>query len=229
MSDPHGPQALFQQILHLTRRIEMLEALVLKQDTVLQAISPHSRPIHLSSEIRGSAPEYGPAEVAPPDPAWIPIYHEMQRPESGFPPPCHQVALYLTEPPQEGKNADLRLMRVRTPFQPEWKIPERGIDEPRCSSCWSLVDPFSNADLDYLSVMLPGSASPSSAPKRTPSARRKSGDVGRSADQRGSPDPAVVAGIPAPSTYPGHDINANLDIHQDIEALRKLAEDAGLR
>jgi hypothetical protein len=220
MSDPHGPQALFQKTVELQRRIEILEALVLRMSR------PEPRPIHLSSEIRGSAPEYRTVEAAPPDPRWIPIYHEMQRPESGFPPPCKHVALYLTEPPQEGKHATLEVMRVRTPFQPEWKIPERGIDEPRCSSCWSLVDPFSNADLDYLRVMVPGSVSRSSKPR---SARRTSGDVGRSADQRGSPDPAVVAGIPAPSTYPGHTLTSSFDVSQDIEALRKLVEDAGLR
>jgi hypothetical protein len=141
----------------------------------------------------------------------------MQRPESGFPPPCQDVALYLTEPPQEGKHASLEVMRVHTPFQPAWKIPQRGIDEPRCSSCWSLVDPFSNADLDYLSVMVPGRA------------RRTSGESGRSADLRGSPDPAVVAGIPAPSTYPGHTNPANFDITSDIEILQKLAKDAGLQ
>jgi hypothetical protein len=130
-------------------------------------------------------------------------------------------------------------MRVRTPFDPHWRIPERGLDEPRCSSCWSLVDPFSNADLDYLSEMIPIMA-PSEYEKlkqpltaarqsRAQSARRKSGDVGRSADQRGSPDPAVVAGIPAPSTYPGHTPTSSFDVSTDIAALRKLAKDAGLQ
>lgn len=204
------PPASRVEVEALTRRIEILEALVLRMSGPPPSV-----------EYTGPAPKSWPLD--PPDPEWIPIYHEMQRPESGFPPPCKQVALYLTEPPQEGKHASLEVMRVRTPFQSEWKIPERGIDEPRCSSCWSLVDPFSNADLDYLSVMLPASTSKSSR------VRRKSGDVGRSADQRGSPDPAVVAGIPAPSTYPGHTPTASFDISTDIEALRKLAEDAGLR
>jgi hypothetical protein len=211
MSDPHGPQATQERLDALQRRIEMLEALVLK-------LSSSPAPPVLRQEARYATPQAVPGED--PDPAWIPIRHEMIRP-APFPMPCGNVGLYLTEPPQEHKPADLSLMRVRTPFDPAWKVPQPGIDEPRCSSCWQLVDPFSSADLNYLAVMVP--------PNSGPRARRKSGDVGRSADQRGSPDPAVVAGIPAPSTYPGHTTNATFDITSDIKILQKLAKDAGLQ
>ncbi len=172
------------------------------------------------------------AQDTSPDPSWIPILHSMQRAEIGFPPPCNGVALYLTEPPQEGKRADLSLMRVRPPFTETWKIPERGIDEPRCASCGILVDPFSNADLDYLSRMLPaGASSPKRSKQKTPRDRRTSGADQSAAirgvaagSREGSPDLPVDL----PPTLPGHTAEADFDVMKDLARIQDLAKSSGL-
>ena len=97
-------------------------------------------------QIHGVAP--------PPDPEWIPIYHRIQRPYADWPYPCGKPGLYLTEYPTQHTPARFSVMRIRVHTEREWRIPTTA-DEPRCSSCFALIDPFSNKDLDYLSVMQP--------------------------------------------------------------------------
>jgi len=227
------------RISALERRIDMLEALVLR----LERGEPAPPILPPSPAETAYALQLG---AAPPDPVnseWIPILHATERPEPDWPTkPCYLPALYLTEPPQDGVKARLEIMRVRTPHDPTWKVPQPGIDEPRCSSCWAMIDPFSNADLDYLSHLVPaGTKKP-----RRPRQRHPQGSGGSSssteypasqspADGRGvsSPPPPVPPVLPdaAPLSTLG-DLpltpQAGYDIFKDLDHLKRLAENAGL-
>lgn len=160
-----------------------------------------------------------------PDPDWIPILHRIQRLDASFPPPCGKVGLYLTELPREHQIADLAVMRIRTRDDPRWHTPQRGIDVPCCSTCFAFLDPFSNADLDYLSVMQPSQVGDQTYPRSRPLNDR--GVVGASArDSEISPGLLDVSLAPPP--LPGHTPDAMADVLQDLQNLRDLAKSAGL-
>jgi hypothetical protein len=136
------------RIAALERRIDMIERLLLERPPAAP-ITPRS--LH---DARGTIiPAFAP--TTPADPAWIPVMHAMIRPQQGWPRPCGQVGLYLDRPIREGERCDLQRLRVLVPGESSWRTPTTE-DTPRCSSCGELIDAFSSADLDYLSVMLPG-------------------------------------------------------------------------
>jgi hypothetical protein len=135
------------RIAALERRIDMIERLLLERPPAAP-ITPRS--LH---DARGTIiPAFAP--TTPADPAWIPVMHAMIRPQQGWPRPCGQVGLYLDRPIREGERCDLQRLRVLVPGESSWRTPTTE-DTPRCSSCGELIDAFSSADLDYLSVMLP--------------------------------------------------------------------------
>lgn len=227
-----------QKILALERRVDMLERLVLHLDQrgAVPLLQPSVAPPP-ASPLAPLAPRQGfsdPASDA--DPTWIPILHTQIRPDPASPPPCGFPGVYLTEPPQDKRRASLDVMRVRTPEDLRWHIPQPGIDPPICSSCFVPIDPFSNADLDYLSHMLPA-GSPPSPPTQTPKTPRT--PRSKSGDDRGggvvppqptgggsSASPGVDAGLP--STFVGHTPEATAEALQGIGRIQKLAQDAGL-
>lgn len=139
----------------------------------------------------------------PPNPRWIPIRHTVQRVDSEqIPldiPPCGGIAHYLTVPPYEHQKASLDQIRICPPGETIWRAPKPGIDAPVCMSCGLLVDPFSNADLDYLSHMRPGQ------PEL----------VARPVEDRYE-------------SFPGHTPRASFDVQQDMQHLMTLAREAGL-
>ena len=158
-------------------------------------------------------------QIVPPDSTWIPILHAVHRPESSLK-PCGQVGLYLTDPPREHEKASLERMRILVPGEQRWREPTPG-DIPLCSSCGIRIDPFSNADLDYLSHMIPGGPAP----------RIKRGDRGRSGGEppQVPPFPGGSSGMTgSPSTFPGHTFQASQDVLADIAAITELAQEAGL-
>lgn len=166
-------------------------------------------------------------QVIPPDPQWIPILHVVPRvmPDS-WPRPCGQVGLYLTEPPREHEKARLDRMRILVPGESRWREPTIN-DEPRCSSCGTMIDPFSNADLDYLSRMIPGGARPPALGKRRDRRRSKEEEPGLPRPE-GEVSPGMSSEALSPSTFPGHTPQAQHDVLQGIEALTDFARSAGL-
>lgn len=160
----------------------------------------------------------------PPDPQWIPILHRMERPDPGHPvKPCHLPALYLTEPPRPNQRARFAVMRILPPGEAGWREPTLH-DEPRCSSCGGLVDPFSNSDLDYLSVM----EAPASIPLASKASRksRRSGET--RAARTDSPDGRVASSASPPpngGSFPGHTQEADMET---FNALKTLSNDLGL-
>ncbi len=226
----------------LERRVEMLEALVLRLERkepappVLPPFRPPAPPSPPTPAETAYDLQLGAAPADPPDPEWIPILHATERPEPDWPtPPCGLPALYLTEPPQDGVKARLEIMRVRTPHDPTWKVPQPGIDEPRCSSCWAMIDPFSNADLDYLSHLVPqGTRKP--RPRRP--SRQGSGGSSRSTEYPASQSSEGASSPPSPilpATVPLSTLGdlpltpqAGYDIFKDLDHLKEIAENSGL-
>lgn len=151
-------------------------------------------------------------QTDPPDSRWIPIIHRMTRTDAAFPRPCMLPGLYLTEPPRENRKASFEVMRILPQGEQHWRSPTL-MDIPMCSSCGAVIDPFSNADLDYLSVMQPATV--------------KSGKRGRKRSEEETP----VGGSPAlprvdpPSIFPGHTNEAD---RETLTTLHTLAQDLGL-
>lgn len=159
--------------------------------------------------------------VEPPDSSWIPILHDRVRPDPQAPHPCGGVGLYLTEPPREHQKARLDVMRILAPGERSWRTPTIH-DEPRCSSCRALINPFSNTDLDYLSHMQPAALAPTSKKRGRD---RSGGD--RSLGGEGSPG-SPDATTDRPPTYPGHVPEAEFSVGADLARIQKIAESAGL-
>jgi hypothetical protein len=160
-------------------------------------------------------------QVEPPDPSWIPVLHRMERPDLSFPRPCGQVGVYLTEPPREHQTARLDVLRVLVPGESAWRAPTPH-DLPRCSSCGVWIDAFSNADLDYLSLMQP--APRSDHPPR-PSKRRTQ----RKPEVRASSSDSPGSGASdLPPAFPAHTPELRLNDEQVVTHLRNLADGLGL-
>jgi hypothetical protein len=166
-------------------------------------------------------------QVVPPAPSWVPILHSMTRLESTgpagnfLPRPCGQVGLYLTEPPREHEKARLDRMRILVPGEDRWREPTP-TDLPRCSSCGVTIDPFSNADLDYLSHLIPGGPRPPT-PGKSRDRKRSGGEPPQ------TPSPGGVFEMTgSPSTFPGHTSSATQEVLSGIELLSELARSSGL-
>lgn len=232
MIDPRTMEP--DRISALERRIDLLEALVLRLERTTPPESAQASRPPTPAET-AYALQLGATPPDPPDPAWIPILHATERPEPDWPTkPCYLPALYLTEPPQDGVKARLEIMRVRMPHDTTWKVPEPGIDEPRCAGCWAMIDPFSNADLDYLSHLVPAGAKKPRRPRR-PSRQGSGGSSnGTPASSVGeSPPLSVLSSQPdaAPLSTLG-DLplteQAGYDIFKDLDHLKRLAENSRL-
>jgi hypothetical protein len=156
--------------------------------------------------------------VEPPDPSWIPVLHRVVRQDPSFPRPCGQVGVFLTEPPREYVNARTEILRVLIPGETRWRVPTPH-DEPRCSSCGAWIDPFSNADLDYLSLMQPAPRSDNPPKRRT---QRKPEVRASSSDSPGS-DASDL-----PPAFPAHTPEARDADEQVLIHLRSLADGLGL-
>lgn len=208
----------------LERRIEMLEALVLQLQRDVQRLAGGDG---AGGTTTVPAPGVTPVTFQvpppdPPDPTWIPVLHRMTRLLPDWPAPCGKVGLYLTEPPAQHKKASFSVIRMRTYDSPEWKIPTTA-DEPRCSSCFALIDPFSSSDLDYLSIMQPSSAASLKLAKR----RRRKGEVpsnGPTGDDASHVYPDAPADV-EPLSFPAHVQEAS---QKDLDTLNQLARSIGL-
>lgn len=208
---PHG-----ETFSDLKRRVEMLESLVMTlRDQVRMLLPPPAAPTSPGFFVRE---EPAALQVVPPDPAWIPILHRMERTDPRFPRPCGQVGLYLTEPPTQHRNATLEVMRILVPGEDRWRQPTQ-LDLPVCSSCGAYVDPFSNADLDYLSQMLPSVPS-------APSPKRR---VQRKPEVESTPNESPGSNVSRlPPAFPAHTPRARDDDEETLTALRELADGLGL-
>jgi hypothetical protein len=98
----------------------------------------------------------------PPDPDWIAVLHRLKSPvphpadDSPIPTEqagCGQVALYLTRPFSTRERADITAMRVCFPNETDWRQPKPG-DISLCSTCGMPINPWSDRDLDYASVLV---------------------------------------------------------------------------
>lgn len=221
MSDEHE-----RRLDALERRIDMLEALVLQQKappalTTLQAMEKIRQEEHQEQALRLQV--MAQMKLRPPDRNWVPIFHSVQRPYDNWPKPCGQVGLYLTEPPVENQNARIEIMRVRPPGELEWRAPQPGIDMPVCSSCGQMIDPFSNQDLDYLAHMQPPQSRKSSPRSR---GRRRSGEVSAPTGEI-SPGSSVDLPEAPPPTFAAHTSEARQAVTVDLDALAKIAREAG--
>ena len=217
MIEEFSPPATLGDVRRLEKRLDMLEALILQMQPPPKSVtvSPANH-THDPRDFR-----------EPPDPSWLPILHRMVRPDPAYPRPCGGVAHYLTQPPQEHVPASLDLIRICPLGERTWRAPQRGIDEPRCDSCGVLVDPFSNADLDYLTHLRPAGQKPARK------SRRGSGEDRAGVSSAPEPRGGVSPGSPRVdsdllSTLPGHTPTATFDVLQDVAKLQQLADDAGL-
>lgn len=156
--------------------------------------------------------------IEPPDPSWVGILHTNERDREIYPDwprPCGQVALYLTQRPQQHEKASWEPMRVLVAGESKWRQPTLH-DEPRCAACGSLIDPFSSTDLDYLAVMAP-SEPPPPAPQKASRRRRKSGEPPSHYPGRFSPGRSEEGG---PLPIPG----VSRELGQiDLDALQRLS------
>lgn len=199
-----------QRLQQAERRIEMLERLVLAMP------SPSSR------SITGPEPAYAarPNTVQSPDGNWIPVYHRMDRNSPDFPPPCNDVGVYLTRRIHEGERCSRELLRICPPGESVWRAPTLH-DEPRCQSCQSLIDPFSSADLDYLSVMQPA---PVLGERQRVGENRPDSPPGVGGFE-GSPELGPVPVPPPPFAVSPMTPEARDATQDEIDALRALADD----
>lgn len=153
--------------------------------------------------------------LPPPEPGWIPILHRMQRADPQMPTPCGGVGLYLTKPPRQHERARTEVMRILPPNETTWRAPGAG-DLPRCATCLVRIDPFSSADLDYLSVMQP---SPSSDPSQPTPAMSTGYPL------QTPPPETVLDELPQPHRpFPAHTREA---AEADLESIRELSDAIG--
>lgn len=152
-----------------------------------------------------------------PDPAWIPVQHAIPRTEPGSAPPCFQTALYLTEPPREGVKARLDVMRIWMPWKDAvaWVDPRLDDLPPLCAGCGVPVEPFSNRDLDYLSLMQPAYTQNPSKPTRRGRKRSEAVPGSDSPDDSGE----------TPPIFSAHTPEATQEILNDLQ---RLSQELGL-
>ena len=221
--------ATIGDIHRLERRIEMLEALLLQMQRMDTTLATPPDPIADSLDLTPTARARRVA-LPPPDPSWIPILHVVPRSNVALPdapPPCGKPGLYLTAPPREHEHASLEVMRILPPTETVWRRPTV-MDQPRCASCLAPIDPFSNADLDYLSHMLPG-RSPKTASRRGRTRSKQDRAEAATSEPAGvrSPGAPVVDTGPV-SILPDHTVRAQQDALRSLVDLERLAADAGL-
>lgn len=163
--------------------------------------------------------------LPPPDPGWVPVVHRMRRADLNMPDPCDQVGLYLTKPPRQHERASFDVMRILPPGELRWRLP-KDTDVPRCSSCGAWIDPFSNADLDYLSVMQPSPGSDPSLPPLSPPSPYRSAPSMSAGYPLQTPAPeTVLDDVPQPGRpFPAHTPEA---ADRDLQSIQELADAIG--
>lgn len=157
------------QVSEMLARLSTMEQLLSR---ILVALDP-PLPVGLLKEaFDGQKPRSWPTQPGssrilakqPPAPDWIAVLHRKKYTVS--PPPtsedgphqveqagCGMVALYLTRPFSTRERADITAMRVCFPNEIQWRQPKPG-DISLCSTCGMPINPWSDRDLDYASVLV---------------------------------------------------------------------------
>ena len=163
---PPEPDVMQRRIEALERRIEMLERIVLAMPAPSSQSSGFLDQLARTSEPLNAMPPI--QRLPPPERPWVAVLHTMDRNDPDWPvKPCGGVGVWLTRPIREGERASFDVLRILPPGEMLWRAPTIH-DEPRCQSCHALIDPFSSADLDYLSILRPAAEGRRQAPAPTP-------------------------------------------------------------
>jgi hypothetical protein len=136
-----------------------------------------------------------------------------------MPKPCGGIGLYLTVSPRQHERARTDVMRILPSGETTWRQP-REDDVPRCATCLARVDPFSSADLDYLSVMRPSASSdPTGRPGLSPA-------MGTGYPLPAPPPDTVQEDVETPHRpFPAHTPEA---AGRDLDAIRELSDALGV-
>jgi len=134
-----APITLTSRLVGIEARLAQIEARVAQLESPRVKSLPSSPP---EDRLGTLVPEHAP----PIDPTWAPVIHRD--------PHCQRPAFYLTRPFGRQEQASLQAMRVCPRPERFWREPTPG-EIPRCSSCDTVVDPWTDADLDWTRALLP--------------------------------------------------------------------------
>lgn len=132
------------RIMYLEMRLAQAEARIAElerhaaPEPAWQATPPRLSPEDL--------PPHRPPPAPPIDGTWVPVTHKD--------PHCRRPAFYLTRQHARHERASLQVMRVCPPPERFWREPAVG-ETPHCSSCDAVIDPWTDADLDWTRALLP--------------------------------------------------------------------------
>lgn len=136
------------RIVYLEMRLAQVEARLAELERASRPVSPASPASSWDTRPPRISPEDLPPPPGPPpiDPTWAPVIHKD--------PHCRRPAFYLTRRHARNERASLQVMRICPPPERFWREPSVG-EIPHCSSCDTVVDPWTDADLDWTRALLP--------------------------------------------------------------------------